>query len=168
MVEKMCSDIGIKPSIPQRCGHQRHRSNVPAEIPSDYYRRTISIPLLDQLLSEMKSRFSSHQRTVLLALSVMPSAMVILSTKQYIIKVNELAHMYQDNLPSAECIVSELECWKTKWQHQLREHSQSSIPDSPTLTLRHVTSMYQTLEHWSAFSVVFLLPPAQLKGHSVG
>ena len=107
MVENMCTDIGTEPSIPRRCGHQRHRSNVPAETPSEYFRRTISIPLLDHLLSEMKLCFSSHQQTALLGLSVVPSVMASLSTEEYTTRVSELADMYQDDLPSPNCIVSE-------------------------------------------------------------
>ena len=60
-VEKMCSDIDVEPCLPRRCGRQTHCSNVPADTPSEYYCRTVSIPLLDHLLSEMDSHFSSHQ-----------------------------------------------------------------------------------------------------------
>ena len=43
-VEEMCSSVGIVPSMPRKCVRQTHRSNVPAETPSAYYRRSISIP----------------------------------------------------------------------------------------------------------------------------
>ena len=152
----MCSDVGTEPSIPRRCGHQRHRSNVPAETPSEYFRRTISILLLDHLLSEMKSLFSSHQQTALLGLSVVPSVMASLSTEEYTTRVSELADMYQDDLPSPNCIVSELECWQMKWQQQLREHGQCSLPDSPSQTLRHVTSMYPNIR--ALVSILCTLP----------
>lgn len=61
-VEKMCGDVDTEPSVPRRCSCQAHRSNVPASTPSEYYCRSISIPLVDHLLSEMQSRFSSHQQ----------------------------------------------------------------------------------------------------------
>ena len=34
-VERMCSDIGTVPSLPRRSGRQIHRSNVPADTPSE-------------------------------------------------------------------------------------------------------------------------------------
>ena len=39
-VEQMCSDIGVEPSLPRRCGRQIQRTNVPAHTPSTYYCRS--------------------------------------------------------------------------------------------------------------------------------
>lgn len=75
-MESMCSSVGTVPSLPRRCGRQTHRSNTPADTPGEYYCRTITIPLLDHLLSEMKSQFGKHQQTALLGLSIVPSVMV--------------------------------------------------------------------------------------------
>lgn len=49
-VEQMCTAVGTEPSL---CARQTHRSNVPSQMPTEYYRRTITIPLLDHMLSEM-------------------------------------------------------------------------------------------------------------------
>ena len=68
-VEQMCSDIGVETSLPRRCGRQIHRNNIPAETPSVYYCRCVSIPLLDHLISEIESRFSTQQQTALLGFS---------------------------------------------------------------------------------------------------
>ena len=38
-----------EPQLPRRCGHQIARSNTPGDAPGSYYRRTISIPFLDEL-----------------------------------------------------------------------------------------------------------------------
>ena len=72
-VEKMCGDLDTEPSIPRRCNRQINRSNVPASTPTEYYCRSISIPLVDHLLSEMRSRFTTHQQTALAGLSIIPS-----------------------------------------------------------------------------------------------
>ena len=52
-IEEMCADVGIQPSLPRVCGCQRHRSNIPAQVFTVYYRRNLSIPVLDHLLSEL-------------------------------------------------------------------------------------------------------------------
>ena len=36
-VEKMCESIGVEPSLPRLCGRQRHRSNIPAQTPSELF-----------------------------------------------------------------------------------------------------------------------------------
>ena len=59
-VEEMCKAVDVQPSLPRRCGRQTHRSNIPAENPKEYFRRTITIPILDHLLAEMGTRFSKH------------------------------------------------------------------------------------------------------------
>ena len=63
LAKSMSEAVGAKgPEIPRRCGRQRHRDNVPAEEPKDYYKRSITIPFLDHLLTQLQERFSSdHQ-----------------------------------------------------------------------------------------------------------
>ena len=99
-VEQMCSKVGVEPSLPRRCGRQIHRSNVPADTPSAYYCRCVSIPLLDHLLSEIESRFSRHQQTALLGLSLIPLIMVYLSLEECTTKIFQLAEMYISGGPS--------------------------------------------------------------------
>ena len=91
-IENMCSIVGTVPSLPRRCGRQTHCSNMPAETPSEYYCRTISIPPLDHLLSEMNSRFGKHQQTALIGLSIVPSG---LSPEEYNSKMKPLVELYE-------------------------------------------------------------------------
>ena len=74
--EEMCQSVEVEVKLPRLCGRQRHRENIPAQTPSDYYRRTVTIPVLDHLISQMKSRFTEHQRTALLGLNLIPSILV--------------------------------------------------------------------------------------------
>jgi len=45
------ANVGVVPSIPRRTNQQQHRDNVPAQTPSDYYKRAVAIPFLDHLQS---------------------------------------------------------------------------------------------------------------------
>ena len=36
-IEKMCESVGVQPSFPRLYSRQRHRSNVPAQTPMEYY-----------------------------------------------------------------------------------------------------------------------------------
>ena len=129
-IEKMCADIGTVPTIPRRCSRQIHCSNVPADTPSEYNCRTVTIPVIDHLLSEMKSRFGSHQKMALLGLSLVPSLLVSLEPDQCASRVEELADLYESDLPSPECLESELHSWQTKWQRQLNDHGENSLPSA--------------------------------------
>ena len=61
-VSKMCNEVGTTPSMTRISDHQRHRLSIPASNPSEYFRRTITVPILDHLLSELDKRFSSHKK----------------------------------------------------------------------------------------------------------
>ena len=75
-VSGMCNKVGTAPSMPRLCGRQCHRSSTPASSPSEYFKRIISIPLLDHLLVELGKRFTSHQKTAFQGLYVVPSLLV--------------------------------------------------------------------------------------------
>ena len=75
-ISKMCHVVGTIPSVPRTCGRQHHRANIPASNPSEYYRRTISIPMLDHLLAELNDRFTEHQKKALQSLYLVPLVMV--------------------------------------------------------------------------------------------
>ena len=51
--ESLATDIGAVITISRICKYQQHRSNVPADSPSEYYKRCLGIPFLDSLLSQM-------------------------------------------------------------------------------------------------------------------
>ncbi len=51
-ISEMCREVGVIPSMPRICSHQHHRANTPASDPSEYFRRNITVPILDHLLAE--------------------------------------------------------------------------------------------------------------------
>ena len=123
-ITEMLSGVGMKPSVPRRCSRQTHRSNVPADTPKEYYCRTISIPVLDHLLSKLRSRFGNHQKTALLGLSLVPVLFVSFDSDvdDCVSSFKPLGDLYERDLPSPECLESELHSWHTKWQQQLQDH----------------------------------------------
>ena len=108
----MLSDVGMEPSVPRRCGRQTQQSNVPADTPSEYFQRAISIPVL---LSKLRSRFGAHQRAALLGLSIVPSLFVSLKSDDHISRFKALSNLYEGDFSSPECLDSELHSWKMKW-----------------------------------------------------
>ena len=58
---------------PRICGRHTMRDNVEAEGPEDYFRKSITVPLLEYTLNEMKTRLTDlHARTAL-ELQLVPS-----------------------------------------------------------------------------------------------
>ena len=104
----------------------------------------------------MKSHFSAHQRTALQGLSIVPSIMVGLLAEDCSYKLSQLVNLYQDDLPSPDCIHSELHCWQMKWEQHRKEHGESSLPRSPTVTLKNATGMYPNIR--ALVSILCTLP----------
>ena len=166
-IENMCSMVGIVPSLLRRCGRQDHRSNMQADTPSEYFCRTISIPLLDHLLSEMNSRFSKHQQTALLGLSIVPSVLVTLPTEDSIPRSSNLLScmsvIYHHQIVLKVSYIAGILSGKNNLRNMerlaylLTQHSPSSksAKFSPIVTLL------------SEFSAHFWLQPALLRDPSV-
>ena len=164
-VKELCACMNTEPSLPRLCRHQRHRPNIPAQSPSEYFRRTISIPVLDHLLSEMNSRFDKHQQTAIQGLYLIPSLLVSKTLEEVLPKIQELGDMYKEDLPFHYSLSSELHCWYMKWRDQEKEHGSASLP---TTHYPRAHQCFPTLQFYSVFFVLFLSPLALLRDHSVG
>ena len=55
--ERLCRQVGAEPSMPRTAQKQSYRDNTPADKIQEYYRRTVAIPLLDCITSELETRF---------------------------------------------------------------------------------------------------------------
>ena len=52
----MAENVGSTPRVPQLTKRQTQRCNVPATDPEEYFRRSVTVPLIDHILQEMNSR----------------------------------------------------------------------------------------------------------------
>ena len=109
-------------------------------MPEEYYRRTISIPFLDKLLSHLESRFSDIQQKAINGMKIVPSALmdksILPCTHQ------DLLDSYSEDIPSPRYLESELDLWKHKWQST----SSQQLPGSPADALVHASqNMYPNI-----------------------
>ena len=58
---KLADTIEEAPSIPIGATRQRHRVNVPAENPSQYWKRAMYLPFLDHLIQELTNRLVTNE-----------------------------------------------------------------------------------------------------------
>ena len=149
-VEKMCADVGTVPSMPRLCNWQIHQSNTPASTPSEYYCRTVTIPLLDHLLSEMKARFGQHQQAVLLGVSLYQqycwASTLPEEQRCHLSDICQLATLYESDLPSPQRVECELHSWQVKWQKQLSQHGKNSLPTTLCQTLRQTSANFPNIK----------------------
>ena len=141
----MCSNVGTTPSLPRICSRQRHRTNTPASSPSEYFKRMITIPILDHLLAELDRRFTSHQVTALQGLYLVPSVLVTKDLPTISKVVIEAGEFYATDLPIVSSLKSEIHSWYTKWKTEEQENGSSALPSSLSSTLPRISTFYPNI-----------------------
>ena len=61
---KLAQKINVNESLPRTCAWYTTRGNFLAESPSHYYKLSLSIPLFDTILRELKRRFEGIQKCI--------------------------------------------------------------------------------------------------------
>ena len=83
---------------------------------SDYFRVTVTVLLLDHLMSELEMRFPGDELTAYLGIHIIPCVMFATPNtwrKEFIV----FANFYSEDLPFISCLDSELDLWFTHWEN---------------------------------------------------
>ena len=154
-VSDMCTEVGTTPSMSRICGRQRHRASTPASSPSEYFRRTITVPMLDHLLAELNRWFSSHQKTAL-QLGFLFGTVTISETKS--------CHCVQQGGGSRTVVQGRSpRCIRVKkrdpqlvYQMEERDHGCAALPSSLATTLPKISEFYTNIK--ALITVLCTLP----------
>ena len=111
----LADSVCTEPKVPRTAARQQHRDNSLHGSPKEYYRRSVVIPFLDYLISELKVRFSETQRKASKLLCLAPN-MVNESDKRLIETISET--YYAEDLPSRSTLDTDYRKWKRKWAIQ--------------------------------------------------
>ena len=109
----IASSIGTPPCKPRTVDVQVHRCNVPSASFSEFYKRSLSIPFLDHLQSQIEVRFSERNLKVLHANYAFPSK--ILTHPNWHEKFSVFLKEYNDDLPELGHLSLELKMWEENW-----------------------------------------------------
>ena len=91
--------------MPRVVGRQQHQSNVEAGTPKDYYKRALTIPLLDHLISEMDTNFDPNYDAMMSSLLYVLPALLFSREGN---PVQAALQYYADDLPSPQVFDVEL------------------------------------------------------------
>ena len=109
--ESLASKVDVVPQVPRTASHQRHRDNVEHSSNEEYYRRSIVLPLLDNLIQQMNDRFGSTQMIVAKLINLVPSVITTLNDLSY----EDATSFFPDDLPSSSLVPTEVWKWRQKW-----------------------------------------------------
>ena len=108
---RMASKCFVTPSMPRIVSLQ-NRNNTPAPSPEIFFCRTVAIPLLENYISELNSRFSNPS-VIIVLICLTPELLVTFEEIKGLRKV--LVESYKKHLPNPEVLNLEFFLWKNKW-----------------------------------------------------
>jgi len=104
----LAEKLGIVEAIPRKTSIHRNRS-----------KKTVAIPLLDSLISQMQDRFSDEDRHAHHLLYLVPS--IIVKNTLELSEATEGMLFWGNDLPFPKSLGNELRRWKTMWQSAEKE-----------------------------------------------
>jgi len=129
--EMLVKTVDVELRLPRLVGKQRHRENVPASTPEEYFRRTIYIPFLDSMILQLESRFSGHNKAMYSLSSLIPAFITCRTIDDLIPSLETYAAFIDD----VSAVTGEFELWKRKWS-SISSHQASKFRHKPTISAR--------------------------------
>lgn len=114
--EALAESVGTLPEKPRTVERQRHRPNTPADSPSEYYRRVVTIPFLDHLKSQIETRFSENNLDVMDAVYGLPRNVVMYP--DWRARFSRFLEIYKHDLPQPRFLDTELEMWSQRCRRE--------------------------------------------------
>ena len=130
----LAREVGTKPSVPRTFKKQTQRDNTESSCAEEYYRRTLTIPFVDHLNTELEARFSDLQQKASLGLLLLPPS------AEHASELTDKLDYFSEDLPSPNTIKQEIHMWNLKWNNSnmmkpdtlekaLKECDQSFFPN---------------------------------------
>ena len=145
-VVSLAATVGTSPKKPRTASIQRNRSNIPSDTVSEYYRRNITIPFMDHLISQISTRFCDRNIVALDGFYGLPCEVVC--GKEWKPKFRRYLSMYKNDLPEPRYIDSELDMWEETWVTSKKvppRNVHSLLPAVDKITFPNIFVAFQIL-----------------------
>ncbi|XP_050513305.1 52 kDa repressor of the inhibitor of the protein kinase-like [Diabrotica virgifera virgifera] len=128
----IADELSIEIKLPRLAKKQRNRENYPCENPQDYFKRSIYIPILDNVIEDLQSRFPEETLN-LYSFSILFPELLEKSDEE---SIANAAHILADkycvffNESSAsvyKTLRAELEYWEAYWKREKYDLSYDSV-----------------------------------------
>ncbi|XP_050505348.1 52 kDa repressor of the inhibitor of the protein kinase-like [Diabrotica virgifera virgifera] len=119
--------LGVQLKMPRVVKSQRHRENYEAETVMEYYRMSMYIPLLDNVITDLQTRFSEENLLCFDLNLLMPANMLNTNVSEKCLELNvrlqKVCQNFKTLLPSDSEVVleGELSIWRAKWSREKEE-----------------------------------------------
>lgn len=113
---EISAKLGVELKTPRTVSRQTHRGYMPVQSVVEYYRRTVYIPLLENIISDLKERLSSDVMNLFNLGVFLPRTTY---TNEDLESVCEAAEFYKllTDAPVAS-VIAEYQLWIAKWKRE--------------------------------------------------
>lgn len=140
--ESLATRLNITVGVPRLAKRQINRPNYSHSDVSDYFKKAITIPLLDHVISELNDRFD-HSLTPYHGLVVISSRLLFLVKSEqkdppkfsWKDQFQTFVNFYRNDFPNPSAISNELDIWVRYWQ-KVEKDDAKSVPNSIEATLK--------------------------------
>ena len=118
-IKKLGAKVSVELTVPRNVGRQTQRANTPSTNAEENFRRTVMIPLLDRMTTELGARFGDNHRTVIQLLCLVPACIASSEIGFRIAvpeKLLELVATYKCDLLAPDLFNVEYVSWVCHWQ----------------------------------------------------
>ena len=130
--------VGSEPRVRRITGRQQHRENVDSSTP-EYYRRSVILPFLDHLITDMKARFNSTATAASQVLSLVPK--VLVEQEDPTAKIAQLGEIYAADLLNPTTLSTDIRKWRRKWDSTVSCPTCLLLPCSSAIPMSSPTSI---------------------------
>ncbi|XP_042303461.1 52 kDa repressor of the inhibitor of the protein kinase-like [Sceloporus undulatus] len=102
--------LGIKIEVPRQSKIQTRRDNPPHSSPEEYFRRTVFVPAIDNLIANLQNRFDKNREFLCAIETILPQNCLPENT----LLLDKLKLYYEDKV-SESTLKSEYVLWCQKW-----------------------------------------------------
>ncbi|XP_077306272.1 52 kDa repressor of the inhibitor of the protein kinase-like [Lithobates pipiens] len=128
---ELASELGVELKLPRLVGRQVHRFNCNVESTEEYYRKSLYIPLLDNIINDLKTRFPENSMQCFQIQILMPAVLFGKKMESMVpVAVQSLSKRFHPLLAEGKqkimetLLQGEVSLWLTKWKRELSQHKE--------------------------------------------
>ena len=117
-------------SMPRICNRQTNRENFKVTTLRDYYRVKLTIPLLDHVIEEIRSRFPTETCNLYNGFYVIPHNFIHCEGVNWKSEFMKFLTAYKDDMPNFRAVHADLELWEMSWKNGYENVEYDNIVDT--------------------------------------
>ena len=155
---ELAEKIQLQESMPRSCNRQVHRDNQPHSNCSEYYKYSITIPLVDHVVAHLRSYFSSSNITVTNGFYLVPYVLYKANNNNvnWREKVWNFLKFYSTDFVFVKDIPAELDLWERYWTKEFKGNLPTTVSD--TLDALNELNPYSYPTVFEALKIIAVLP----------